>query len=161
MSVMDKMDYLVGNYRHKGQKGDWSILERLIRDVQAEFKQDLFIADWGIHDHEDGTTSIYNEDSEEVFTVYYHGPDFVGAPNSIDLIHVEEETVKEMIQTLECPLCGDGEMEYEAIDNPRAMTTHYNKPATHMWVCDQCPGILMEWHDKEDTKAVAERLGGL
>jgi hypothetical protein len=160
MSVMEKVDYVVGQYMFKGQRGNWDVLISMINEVQAEFKQDLFVADWGIHDNVDGTTSIYNADSEEVIRVYYNGPDHK-IPNSIYSVSVNEEIVKEMIQTLECPLCGDGEMEYEAIDNPRAMTTYYNKPATHMWVCDQCPGILMEWHDKEDTKAVAERLGGL
>lgn len=158
MSVMEKIEYVVGTYKFKGQQGQWSFLNEMMDDVQAEFSQELFIGDWGIYDHEDGTTSIYNADSEEVFRVHYTGPDFVGAPNSIYSVEINEKVVAEMIQTCTCPLCGDGEMEYEALDNPKAMSTYYNKPATHMWVCDQCPGILIEWHDSEDTKAVAERL---
>jgi hypothetical protein len=158
MSVMEKVEYAVNMYKYEAKKGDWEDLGRMMKDVQDEFRQDLFIEDWGIYDHEDGTTSIYNADSNEVFRVHYTGPDFVGAPNRISHIEINEKVVTEMIQTCTCPLCGDGEMEYEAIDNPKAMSTYYNKPATHMWVCDQCPGILIEWHDSEDTKAVAERL---
>ncbi|QIW88603.1 hypothetical protein P59_234 [Bacillus phage P59] len=158
MSVMEKIEYVVGTYKFKGQQGQWSFLNEMIEDIQAEFSQELFIGDWGIHDEYDGTTSIYNADSEEVLRVHYTGPDFVGNPNSIYHVEIKQNVVAQMIQTCTCPLCGDGEMEYEALDNPKAMSTYYNKPTTHMWVCDQCPGILMEWHDTEDTKAVAERL---
>jgi hypothetical protein len=158
MSVMEKIEYVVGTYKFKGPAGDWELLNKLMQDIQDEFRQNLYMEDWGIFDHENGNTSIYNADSDEVFLIEYTGPDFVGAPNTIYNITVNEDTVAKMIQTCTCPLCGDGEMEYEALDNPKAMSTYYNKPATHMWVCDQCPGILIEWHDSEDTKAIAERL---
>lgn len=62
--------------------------------------------------------------------------------------------------TISCPLCEVGILEYEALDNPKAMGTDgKGSPKTHIWVCNECPGILMEWYNSRDTEAIAKRLG--
>jgi uncharacterized protein YlaI len=64
------------------------------------------------------------------------------------------------IEPLICPICEHGEMEYEALDNPQALSTdQYGNRKTHIWICNECPGVLMEWYTSADTKAITKRLG--
>lgn len=156
--IMQKFEWVTKQYQFKGEFGDWTVLEAMINDLQKEFKQDLKIKDWGFSNNVDYTI-IYNENADVILTVYYNGPTFVGGPNTISYVEINEEVVNKNIYSLPCPLC-DGEMEYEPIDNPKGSSTYNDKTASHVYICDSCPGVLMEWHDHEDDKAVSNRLNG-
>lgn len=51
---------------------------------------------------------------------------------------------------IKCPLCEELAMEYKHIgEEPKV---------THAWVCIECPGVLVEWYQKDDTERLAEYL---
>lgn len=54
---------------------------------------------------------------------------------------------------LPCPLCG-GNMSPHELESKN--TGNGNK--TYMWVCDECPGLLIEWHGDYDTEAMVKYL---
>lgn len=58
-----------------------------------------------------------------------------------------------------CPICGEGVMEYKKIDNPFGTgLDEQGNPATHAWICDTCPGVLVEWYNHNDTAALDKYL---
>lgn len=58
------------------------------------------------------------------------------------------ETGKHIIQDLkECPLCKEGKMEGKLINH-----------TTPMWICDECPAILFEYKNDENTEDVVTYL---
>lgn len=59
------------------------------------------------------------------------------------------------IKPLICPLCELGEMEYEFIEKDRP---DGREQKGHFWVCNECPGILVEWWDSSDTEAFSRRF---
>lgn len=60
---------------------------------------------------------------------------------------------------VDCPICGDGTMEYRKIENQLGTgLDEKGEPATHIWICNTCPGILMEWYDHSDTLALDVHL---
>jgi hypothetical protein len=57
---------------------------------------------------------------------------------------------------VQCPLCTEGRMFLtELKSNNTAME---NK--SYMWICETCPGILLEWWGHTDTDAFVKRLDG-
>jgi hypothetical protein len=61
-----------------------------------------------------------------------------------------------MCKPLACPLCQEGRMfltemksKNQAMDNK-----------SYMWICETCPGILLEWWSPSDTDAFVKRLDG-
>jgi len=157
--IMEKFEWVTKQYIGKGEYGDWKVLEELINDLQKEFKQNMFVEDWGFYnevepgEHMDEITTIYNAESDKILSVHYGN-------FGIRMIDIYDDVVKEMIQSVACPLCGDGEMEYEPMPNPKGMSTYYNEPASHAWICDSCPAVLVEWHDHTDDEALSNRLNG-
>lgn len=61
-----------------------------------------------------------------------------------------------MANSVSCPLCDATmyltEMESEANYN--------NSKASYMWVCQDCPGILLEWYSHHDTDAFRDYMEG-
>lgn len=53
-----------------------------------------------------------------------------------------------------CPLCGDGRMEHHQYNSKG----NGREDKSHLWVCDQCPGILVEWWDHHDSKAFNKHI---
>lgn len=61
--------------------------------------------------------------------------------------------------TITCPLCKEGKMNYEPIDNPKGLSQDINgKPTTHVWICEDCPSVVMEWYDSTDTDVFYEKM---
>lgn len=56
---------------------------------------------------------------------------------------------------VKCPLCDERMFLTELKSNNIAME---NK--SYMWICETCPGILLEWWDHTDTDAFVKRLDG-
>lgn len=162
MSVIEKFEYVCKQYEGKGIMGDWYILGKLMDEIQELFTIDLQVADWGIKDFDDDRATIYNPDHEPIIQVYYYGYGSEVAPEviqgTIRKIEVVAENVEKITFPMPCPLCKEGEMEYEPLKNPKAMSTFRDEPVTHVYVCDTCPAVLMEWYDTPDTHAITERL---
>lgn len=55
---------------------------------------------------------------------------------------------------VQCPLC-DGDMMLNVL--PSAPNGREDK--TYMWVCEDCPGVLLEWYDSKDTDAFVKETG--
>ena len=53
-----------------------------------------------------------------------------------------------MSQTVTCPLCGN-KMELKELESPR----NGREDKAYIWICEECPGILLEWWDDTDTEA--------
>lgn len=52
------------------------------------------------------------------------------------------------VEEQDCPLCGsDGELEYTFIAN-----------RTHMWSCNNCPCIMMEYYTDTNVNDLAQHL---
>ena len=159
MGAYEKFEYVTDRFIGEGEQGDWSIFNKMFDQLQAEFHQNLMTQDWSIYDNDNGTASIFNAESEEIIIVHYN-TDRHDLPGSIAMIDLIEEEIKKMLEVMECPLCGDGEMEYQPLDNPRSSTTYMDKRVTHAWICDTCPAVLMEWYGSDDDKVLSERLNG-
>lgn len=56
-----------------------------------------------------------------------------------------------MTEPLKCPLC-DAEMPH----TPLAAEQNSRDNKTHIYICKECPGILIEWWDQTDTNAFVE-----
>lgn len=54
-----------------------------------------------------------------------------------------------MTEPLKCPLC-DAEMPH----TPLQAAKNSRDDQTHIYICEQCPGILIEWWDETDTEAL-------
>lgn len=52
-----------------------------------------------------------------------------------------------------CPLC-DADMPLTVLESPNSMS----EGKTYMWICNECPGVLVEWHDSSDTEALTKYL---
>ena len=52
-----------------------------------------------------------------------------------------------------CPLC-DADMPLTVLEAPYSMS----EGKSYIWICNECPGILMEWYDSADTKALQQYL---
>lgn len=52
-----------------------------------------------------------------------------------------------------CPVCGDGHMNYDP--QPNTASTY---KLTHLYICDTCPMVMMEWYDKSDSDTVAHGM---
>lgn len=60
---------------------------------------------------------------------------------------------------MDCPICQDGYMGYTAEPNPQAHGTDAEgNKVTHIWVCDTCPAVLLEWYTHDDSKKLHETL---
>jgi hypothetical protein len=55
-----------------------------------------------------------------------------------------------------CPLCEQGRMFLTELKSTNQMMG--NK--SYMWICEECPGILMEWYTFSDQEAFNKRLMG-
>jgi hypothetical protein len=55
-----------------------------------------------------------------------------------------------------CPLCSEGRMFLTEMHS----NNKGNENKSYMWICEACPGILIEWWDGTDTDAVADYLDG-
>ncbi len=51
---------------------------------------------------------------------------------------------------LECPLCKAPTLEYRQI-----------KGRTHAWVCEECPAVLMEFYDAQNSLDVHNSVNGV
>lgn len=63
--------------------------------------------------------------------------------------------VRQMTKPLICPLCTEGEMELKELPNEKSPGRE-NK--TYIWICDTCPGVLLEWWDNTDTEAFTNHM---
>lgn len=61
-----------------------------------------------------------------------------------------------MSNHVQCPLCEEGRMFLTELDSANNIL----EGKSYMWICEQCPGILLEWYGKEDTAAFATYLNG-
>ncbi|MDK2600554.1 hypothetical protein QO179_23965 [Bacillus stercoris] len=57
---------------------------------------------------------------------------------------------------MKCPLCEHGDLILKVLKSENEAM----KNVSHLWVCDECPGVLLEWWDDPDTKAFAKYLDG-
>jgi hypothetical protein len=57
---------------------------------------------------------------------------------------------------VQCPLCTEGRMFLTELQSKN--TAMENK--SYMWICEDCPGILLEWWDSADTDAFVKYLHG-
>lgn len=56
-----------------------------------------------------------------------------------------------MAELLKCPLCS-ADMPHTTLLKEKSGSENQ----THIYICETCPGILIEWLDHEDTKAFVE-----
>lgn len=60
------------------------------------------------------------------------------------------------MRKLDCPLCEAHSMELITLKSEnRSM-----KNKSYMWICEECPGVLMEWYLDSDQKAFNKFLSG-
>lgn len=58
-----------------------------------------------------------------------------------------------MSHAVKCPLCDANMPLTELASNPNG-----REDRSYVWVCDVCPGVLLEWWDDNDTQAVSKYL---
>ena len=56
---------------------------------------------------------------------------------------------------ISCPLC-EAEVEHKELKK----NDEESDNKTYIWVCSECPGVLVEWIDSRDTRALTEYLHG-
>lgn len=63
-------------------------------------------------------------------------------------------------EKLMCPLCKAGELVHEVVVQEDVSATGVWREwgVTHMWECNACPAVLMEWHDTSDMMRLKRRL---
>jgi hypothetical protein len=64
--------------------------------------------------------------------------------------------MSENIKPITCPLCDSGNMELKEIPKKKP-DGRENKG--FLWVCEECPGILVEWWDNSDTETFNKYMG--
>lgn len=57
---------------------------------------------------------------------------------------------------LQCPLCTQGRMFLTELKSKHDAM----EKKSYMWICEECPGILLEWWQPADTEAFVKRLDG-
>lgn len=158
MSVAEKVNMVVKDYMNKLVVGDWDGIMEMVGDIQGQFVTDLHIECFGLFDTEEGTTEVYNKDSELLLTLYYNPEADSSFAGKLYKVDIKYTTLYDMVHTMECPLCRDGEMEHEPVENPRAMGEFHEKRVTHVYICDTCPAVMMEYHTDTDSQKLHDHL---
>lgn len=60
-----------------------------------------------------------------------------------------------MTVKIKCQLCG-GKVQYKELKTVKG-SFNYNE-FTHIWVCDDCPMVMFEYYDKQNTKTINKYL---
>lgn len=58
-----------------------------------------------------------------------------------------------MSSVIKCPLCGDDMPLTQLKSRPNG-----REGKTYIWICDECPGLLVEWWGGADTEALVKYL---
>ena len=73
--------------------------------------------------------------------------------HNLTIEHKKREKV-ETVKPLICPLCEHGHLEHDALDS----TPNGRDNKTHIWICDHCPAVLLEFWENSDADAMHKRL---
>lgn len=61
-----------------------------------------------------------------------------------------------MSKPITCPLCESGHMELKEVQTDRP---NGREGKSYLWICEECPGILLEWWDSQDTESFNKYMG--
>lgn len=64
----------------------------------------------------------------------------------LDVLVSDMENSKQFKENNDCPLCNENSMEYRNVND------------THMWVCNQCPAILLEYYERKNIDDLIEGI---
>lgn len=151
MSVLERTSDILNHY--VGERYSGGIVEAILNDFRIEFGLDV-----------DGWTTQEDLDAieEYAYNIYIHteeGKEFIylvlNKDGYITHFNFVEHIIQDMVPEMTCPLCETGAMEPRAIDNDKALN---GEKKTYMYVCESCPGILVEWYDDSDTEAFARGI---
>lgn len=114
-----------------------------------------YIADWKVNEHVYGSYNVLDPEGDVIFTVATYGAEELVTDVLIGEAIWKYANLEEELEFMKCPICECGNMEYRSVPNPKANNL---EKVTHIWVCDECPNVMIEWYDHSDTEALAKGL---
>lgn len=140
----------------------YKTIRQFLNDVGGLFGK--YIADWEVRETEDtpigdfGPYEVVDPDGAVLFVIDTFGQTI---NEVVHYVEVNMTAFKKYVDPeaemdyMKCQLCESGDMEYRSIPNPKAMN---EEKVTHIWVCNQCPNVMLEWYDHSDSEALLRGL---
>lgn len=131
-----------------GECKQYKTIAQFLNDIGCAFN--LSTHDWTVVEVDDHM-EVVNTVGDTVFDILLTSRELIEDVYTYYTILVPEIDMTEPVKVMNCPICEVGEMKYRSLPNMKAFN---EEELTHVWVCDECPNVMMEWYDRSDSEAM-------
>ena len=142
LMIVDKMKVLEGiGEKYIGSIASSEVVFQILEEMYD--KLNLRTHQWSVYWDDEDVINVWTDEGFEAFDIQL-------ASGEIAHFDFNTPSLKKLLDVMICPMCESGILEHRAVENPKSVLGDGH---THMYVCDTCPAIMVEWYDDSDTEA--------